>query len=332
LRDAQDGSVDAAWRTSSWAAQIAPAIITSGAVASPCSLLSTPTAAQPARVRQRFAAISVTPERHIPAKYTFNTCANEFARFGDSPFAPQGDGMSKANAGTGRSRRLGTQLRGEMTALYDARGKGNADLALHYSPKAKRNVQLSGQLQFLHFLYCEIDCLVATADYSPRSAIASLAGDKFAALVDAQVETVDGKVIWHRLIESEPDEAALIGDLRAVVGKGLLAGISALETWTSARLTANPMRLRNSLRAVAWMSAARHWPLAEFKSNALALISKRRSVTFDEVLNLETGPRRALSGAAVLELACTGVIRSDLLEIPLHGLTLFHALGDSDDN
>ena len=73
-----------------------------------------------------------------------------------------------------------------MTALYDARGKGSADLALHYSPKAKRDVQLSGQLQFLHFLYCEIDCQVATADYSPRSAIISLAGDKFAALVDAQ--------------------------------------------------------------------------------------------------------------------------------------------------
>ncbi len=239
---------------------------------------------------------------------------------------------SKGATGTGRGRRLGTQLRGEMTALYDARGKGNADLVLHYSPKAKRNVQLSGQLQFLHFLYCEIDCHIATADYSPGSAISSLAGDKFAALVDAQVETSDGKVIWHRLIASEPDEEALTVDLRAVLGKGPLAGVSALETWTTTRLTANPMRLRNSLRAVAWMSAARHWPLAEFKSNTLALISKRRSVTFDEILNLESGPRRALSGAAVLELACTGAIRSDLLEVPLHGLTRFHAPGDSDGN
>lgn len=234
--------------------------------------------------------------------------------------------------GTGRGRRLGTQLRGEMAASYDARGKGNADLVLHYSPKAKCNVQLAGQLQFLHFLYCEIDCHIATADYSPRSAISSLAGDKFAALVDAQVETRDGKVIWHRLIASEPDEEALTNDLRSVLGKGPLAGISALEIWTTARLTANPMRLRNSLRAVAWMSAARHWPLAEFKSNALTFISKQRSVTFDEILNLEAGPRRALSGAAALELACTGTIRSDLLEVPLHGLTRFHAPGDSDGN
>lgn len=239
---------------------------------------------------------------------------------------------SKGAVGTGRGRRLGTQLRGEMAAPYDARGKGNADLVLHYSPKAKRNVQLSGQLQFLHFLSCEIDCQVATADYSPRSAIASLAGEKYAALVDAQVETRDGKVIWHRLIASEPDEDALTDDLRSVLGKGPLAGISALVTWTEARLTANPMRLRNALRAVAWMSAARYWPLGEFKSNALALISKRRSVTFDDILQLEAGPRRALSGAAVLELACTGAIRSDLLEVPLHGLTRFHALGDSDGN
>lgn len=173
--------------------------------------------------------------------------------------------MSKASNGTankGRGRRLGTQLRGEMAALYDARGKSNSDLMLHYSPKAKCNVQLSGQLQFLHFLYCEIDCQVATADYSPHSAISSMAGDKFAALVDAQIETTDGKVIWHRLIASESDEEALTDDLRSVLGKGPLAGISALETWTAARITANPMRLRNSLRALAWMSAARHWPLA----------------------------------------------------------------------
>lgn len=237
---------------------------------------------------------------------------------------------AKGSAGKAGGRRLGTQLRGEMAGLYDARGKGNADLALHYSPKAKRNVQLFGQLQFLHFLYCEIDCHIATVNYSPRSEISSLAGDRFAALVDAQIQTTDGMVIWHRLIASEPDKEVLTEDLRSVIGKGPLSGISALETWTASRLTANPMRLRNSLRALAWMSAARHWPLAEFKSKALALISKRRSVSFDDVLNLEAGPRRALFGAAVLELACTGAIRSDLLEVPLHSLTQFRAIGDSD--
>lgn len=239
--------------------------------------------------------------------------------------------MSKANKndpGKVRSSRLGTQFRGEMSAAYGARGKTSADLALHYSPKAKCNVTLSGQLQFLHFLYCEIDSNVETANYAPRSLIFSVAGEKYASLIDAQIKTVDGKVVWHRLIDAEPDHAEFIDDLRTAVGKGPLARISAVETWTTDRLTANPMRLRNSLRALAWMSAARHWPLAEFKSKALAHIRKRRSVTFDEVLSLEDGPRRALSGAAVLELACTGVIRSDLLEAPLRGLTQFHAFGD----
>lgn len=239
---------------------------------------------------------------------------------------------SQKSANTGRARRLGTQLRGEMAAVYDVRGKGNADLALHYSPKAKCYVALSGQLQFLHFLFCEIDCHVVTAEYSPRSAIATLAGQAFADLVDAQVTTVDGKVIWRRLIESEPDNGEFADDLRTAVGKGPLSGISALEIWTADRLTANPMRLRNSLRAIAWMCAARHWPLAEFKSSALALISKRRSVTFYEILDLEAGPRRALSGAAVLELACTGAVHSDLLAVPLHGLTQFHSFGEQNDN
>jgi hypothetical protein len=227
-----------------------------------------------------------------------------------------------------RSSRLGTQLRGEMSAAYDSRGKTSADLILHYSPKAKCNVALSGQLQFLHFLYCEIDSNVETANYSPRTLIAALAGESFATLVDAEIKTVDGNVVWHRLVETEPDKTEFLDDLRNAVGKGPLTGIAAVETWTADRLTANPMRLRNSLRAVAWMSAARHWPLAEFKSKALVLIRKRRSVTFDEVLGLEDGPYRALSGAAVLELACTGVVRSDLFEAPLRGLTQFHALGE----
>jgi hypothetical protein len=49
--------------------------------------------------------------------------------------------------------------------------------------------------------------------------------------------------------------------------------------------------------------------------------------TFDDVLALDEGPNRALVGAAVLDMFCNGVLRGDLTEVPLHGLTQFHLVG-----
>lgn len=224
--------------------------------------------------------------------------------------------------------RLGTQLRGEMAAAYATRGKSNADLALHYSPKARKDVALSGQLQFLNFLLCEVDSNIKTVNYAPSSSISFVAGNVFASLVDVEITTHDGKRIWRRLIQEEPDNEKCVEDLRLSVGHGVLTDVSALEVWTYERLTTNPLLLRNALRAVSWMAAARHWPLAEFKSKAMTLIERKRMVTFEDVLALEEGSRRALAGAAVLQLACTGTVRSNLAEIPLHGLTQFHHAGE----
>lgn len=235
---------------------------------------------------------------------------------------------TKVNKGGGLRPRLGTQLRGEMATAYAARGNGSADLALHYSPKAKKDVALSGQLQFLNFLYCEIDSDVKTANYAPFSSIARLAGEDFASLVDVEITTNDGRLVWRRLVHSEPDSTKFVEGLRSSVGRGALANVSAFEVWTYGQLTTNPVRLRSALRAVSWMAGARYWPLAQFKRAVLALIENRRTVTFEDVLSLEQGSRRALAGAAVLEMACTGTVRSDFAEVPLHALTLFQRIGD----
>lgn len=239
--------------------------------------------------------------------------------------------MSETNRAAsigGRGPRLGTQFRGDMAAAYAARGNSSADLVLHYSPKAKMDVALSGQLQFLNFLGCEIDSNIKTVNYAPSSSIATVAGKAFASLVDVEITTIDGKLIWRRLVRSEPDTAEFSDELRASVGRGVLANVSAFDVLTYEQLTSNPVQIRNGLRAVSWMAAARYWPLAEFKSKAFALLKRQRTVTFDDVLCLEQESRRALVGAAVLEMACTGVVRSNLAEVPLHGLTLFHRIGN----
>lgn len=234
----------------------------------------------------------------------------------------------QVSSSRGRGPRLGTQIRGDMAAAYSARGSSSADLALHYSPKAKKDVALTGILQFLNFLYCEIDSNVTAANYAPYPAIAASIGEPLAALVDVEITFRDGAIKWRRLIQTAPDDASLVEELRARVGTGLLAHVSQLEVWTHDDLTANPVRIRNALRVTSWMAAARYWPLDEFKSKILALMQRQYTVTFRDVLNLESGSRQALTGAAILEMACSGTVRSDLMEVPLHGMSLFHRIGD----
>lgn len=231
---------------------------------------------------------------------------------------------SSKKAGT----RLGTQIRGEMAEAYDKRGHGAADLVLHYSGKAKSDVGLKGELEYLHFLYAESDPDVVRADYSPLTANTALVGKPFATLVHAVVKTRDDLIVWRHLVESEPDDTDPLADLKGLIGKGPLAQVNRVEVWTMDRLVANPMRLRNSLRAMGWISAARHWPLGDLKAEALKLIRQKRSVTFEEIFSMGEGAHRALYAAAVLELAHSGAVTSDLHEVPLHGMTLFHRIGD----
>jgi len=230
----------------------------------------------------------------------------------------------KAGAGT----RLGTQIRGEMAEAFDKRGRGNADLVLHYSGKNSKDAVLAGQLEYFHFLYSEFDPDVVEADYAPSAGISELAGKAYAKLIQAVVKLRDGSVVWRRLVETDPGDTPLLSDLRAAIGNGPLVDVTRLEIWTMERLTANPMRLRNSLRALGWIAGARDWPLGEYKSAAFALINKRRSVTFEDVIALGEGAKRALFGAAVLELTSSGAVRSDLNEMPLTATTLFHRIGD----
>jgi hypothetical protein len=99
-----------------------------------------------------------------------------------------------------------------------------------------------------------------------------------------------------------------------------------LEVYTLDRLTANPLKLRNALRSMGWIGAARDWPLETYKSAVLNLLSKGQPVSFDQILALGVGRYRALYGAAVLTLTYTGVLRSDLNESPLTPMTLFYRI------
>ena len=232
---------------------------------------------------------------------------------------------TKANPKAGT--RLGTQLRGEVAEDYDKRGHGAADLVLHYSGKAGKDVSLLGLRELHHYLHAESDPDVVDVNYSPREANTTLAGKAYAKLVHAVVKLRDGSTVWRRLVDDDSTHPPLLSDLRQSVGKGALSEVKRVEVWTSEQIQANPMRLRNSLRGLGWIAGARDWPLGDYKAAVLSLVHKRGTVLFADIVKLGDGPKQALYGAAALQLAFKGAIRSDLNEAPLTAMTLFHKVG-----
>jgi len=218
---------------------------------------------------------------------------------------------------------MGTRMRGDMAVAYDARGHTASDLHLHYSQKLQRDVVLVGQLSYFHFLVVERDPTVTTVDYAPKDQLAERAGKDFAGLVNAVVTTDDGKEVWRRLIREGPDNAQFVQDLRSAIGKGPLSKVSRLEVLTFQELVAEDVWTRNTHRALAWIAAARDWPLVEHKQTILDAMRSRRRTSFADCLALGHIADRALFGAAVLQLALNGHVSSNLGAEPLTGDTLF---------
>jgi hypothetical protein len=227
---------------------------------------------------------------------------------------------------SGSGTRLGTQLRGRLAEAYKRRGKTKGDLILHYSFKCKADVTLAAELQFLHYLHAESDPDVESVSYETSAEVTRVAGAENAEIVHAAVTLKNGTRIWRRLIQELPDLVERAQHLAAMAGSGTLAEIANVETLSRDFLVANPMRLRNALRATAWIAAAKHWPLIEQKKQILASV-RQRPMTFEAVLALGEGPHQATFGAAVLELAFAGSIRHDLFELPLTAVTSFYANG-----
>ena len=142
---------------------------------------------------------------------------------------------------TKRSARIGTRIRGQMAAAYDARGESAGDLVLHFSSKMGKDVVLSSKLAYYHFLLVERDPAVDSVDYAPSERLVDLMGQGFADLVDAEIKSTQGEVIWRRLIYKEPDSAQLVSDLHEAIGKGPLSHVNRLEVLTFAQLTSDGM-------------------------------------------------------------------------------------------
>lgn len=223
--------------------------------------------------------------------------------------------------------RPGTRLRGAMAPLYDKRSHARATLTLHYSPKSMRDVKIFGEHQLLHFLHCEFDPDITAVNYEPNAITTKIVGSTHASMIHAIVETKAGITLWRHIADNSNSLPEEYYNLDYILKSQQHLNIK-LQSICIERLTENPMILHNSLRMLAWISAARHWPLTTIKTELLQFVKRKRTVFFSDVLDLGIDRHRALYGAAMLTLASTGIVESDLHQFPLSANTEFTKHGD----
>ena len=221
----------------------------------------------------------------------------------------------------GVSARLGTRRRSEFTNALGARGHARSSLWVVYSPKARADFVLRGDLQFGHFLLAESDPTVESADYAPRTRIEAIAGQAVAAIVDAEIRLVGGRIVWREITSSDAVAShaaarATLPVLAQITGSHA-HGVATHEVWTEKEIFSCPQRILNWLRILPWLAQAREWPLQSHAQQVAALFKRRTCITLGDVLALGEHGEDALYAAALFQDVQHGRYASDLEVRPL---------------
>lgn len=211
--------------------------------------------------------------------------------------------------------RLGTRLRGKLAEAYDSRGHHRSNLWYVYSPKARADVVLRSDVEFGHFLLVESDANIVHVDYSPEKRIARIAGVEYGTIVDAELTLRDGMRVWREVKRSEDVEqgAQTRANVQLMVQMkaAAFAGVTH-ELITDKQVFAQPQRIHNWLRIVAWQSQARFHPLEQYTRAVLKIIKTRREVCLADIAALGPDVEIGLFCAAAFQLVQQGLVGSDL--------------------
>lgn len=239
---------------------------------------------------------------------------------------------TKSNGATEKQSRLGTQLRGKLSEAYGSRGSHLSGLWYGYSHKAKADVVLRSDLEFLHLLYVESDPDVLSVDYEPDHVVARLCGEDFLSVVDATlVHRLHGKV-WREVkyaadVEAQaPTRTSL--QLMIQLKAAAVADVKH-ELITEEQVQANPHRLHNWVRILGWLADCRYHALYQYSDSVLKIVGTRRQVTLADVAALGPDSESGLYCAAMFEAVQQGLVKSDLDVQPLRWQTRFFLTGEA---
>lgn len=216
--------------------------------------------------------------------------------------------------------RMGTSLRGSLARDYDARGSGNSNLVLTYSPKSNKDVVLKSRIEYHNFLRCEANPEIEFVEYGLNcwgmlqenelteiriSAIATLtSGEKKAFVVG---------------YEKKP---TLVGKM-CFMTNTITTGIP-LVSICSDEIFENPMLIQNWNRIIPWMTQIYHTPVAMYLAPIVAA-AKSGEITMWDILSMGSQNEQAFYAGAAFKAVQTGLLSSDLDSRPLSLKSVFRA-------
>ncbi len=214
--------------------------------------------------------------------------------------------------------RMGTSLRGSLAHDYDARGSGNSNLVLTYSPKSNKDVVLKSRIEYHNFLLCEANPEIAFVEYGANcwgmlqenelteirtSAIITLtSGEKKAIVVGYEKKpTLEGKICF--------------------ITNAITTGIP-LVSICSDEIYENPMLIQNWNRIIPWMTQICHIPVTIYLAPVLAA-AKSEEITMWDILSMGSQDEQAFYAGAAFKAVQTGILSSDLNSRPLSLRSVF---------
>lgn len=228
--------------------------------------------------------------------------------------------------------RLGTQLRGRLAPAYSARGRQRSTLFSVYSPRTDRDWILRGELAWMHFLLVESDPRVKAVDYAPSTHVIREGDVEFSTDFAALVTFRDGKSEYRQLVATAALHNLDRQSLREWETKVAMAernGIRYVQ-YTEAEILANPQRIVNWQRVIAWLSAARGHPLPPLQVEISALLDARGCASLEAIQSLGAGALSACYVAAAFKGVQDGIYWADLDERPLNKNTSVKILRSAD--
>ncbi len=216
------------------------------------------------------------------------------------------------------SGKLGTQLRGKLQKDYLVRGKTRYSLWYAYSPKARADVVLHGDVQYYHFLLVESDPEVASANYDVQQHARRIVGEELGRVVNVEIRMADGTVVWRCVRAEEKDFlATAVANLQLLIDQRVHKELpQRAEVFTGTEITANPVRIQNWNRLLPYLGQARAWPLHEFGNEVATLLHTHDEVALSEVTALAEPGLEALYVAALIHGIQLGRFRSNVNEKP----------------
>ena len=228
-----------------------------------------------------------------------------------------------SNSTKARGKRLGTRLRGNLSAAYGQRGTAVNSLWYVYSPRSESDWILRSDLEWDHFVLAESDPDIASCSYTPQQHRLACEGEQVSVAVDATITHLDGGVEWRRVkfagAESDENTPAATEFGRCVAAANG-AGVK-YTLWVEDVIRRNLVLLANWRRAIAWLAAAREHSLAPYQLELGRNLRAEGTLTLGQIESLYGEASFALYAAAVFRELQRGTYVSNLHETQLSRAT-----------